>query len=182
MDDPIFDPWSSGDNTAEAPSRPVRWSPVPSSPSSRPDRPPNGSVERVDPGTVGTPRHTSPSGTRGALLEEFVLPSLESVRQRLDAAGHVTRLDPRLADEPPSARFRVSPRLGPLADDDRESPAVLEVVATGVGRGRAVTYRFWLKPLAMTPSHEVSVPAPELTVARTAQVLLDFVEMALGQA
>jgi hypothetical protein len=131
--------------------------------------------EPAEPAAVG--RGWS-SAHRSRRLRETVLPRLEWLVRKVEAAGHRTVLDDRLDSAVPSLRFRLTPRPGPLDDRPASEGAVIEI-ASGSGAPLQIVGRLWLDPLSPSPTQEVRVPAAKLTEAWIDGLLLDFVERAL---
>ena len=118
------------------------------------------------------------SSDAASQLRSLLVPRIVSLSGRLSAARHGTTVDDRLAQHPPSLRFRIEPWHGPFDPEGVRRGAVLEVVLEG-GLGGSVAAHFWLDPLSATPTERRGVPAHEVTGAWLDTVLLDFVRKAL---
>jgi hypothetical protein len=181
FDDPIFDPWSTSEETA----RPVRWRSSTASrgvPVPRPV-PPRARVVEPVPDPVPTPApesaptsHPAQDTERGigggTILAELITPRLRALATKLELARHSTTLDERVGQNPPTVRFRIRPWTGPF-DTFNESGAVIEFVEIDGDDGPLVA-RLWLDPLHANASHECDLSRAGLDGSRVDRLLLDF--------
>ncbi len=175
MDDPIFEPWSSG-----APA-PEPWSGRAPTPEPAPtERTPRWrSTARPGPAATRLIAHSeNPRSGHVEVLRDLLMPRLKDLCHRLEAARHETTVDDRLNHPTPSLRFRLRPWQAPFDGRRAAAGPVLEILLDG-GPAPAVIGRFWVDPDVGAPTHQNRVELSRLTDAWLDRLLLDFVERAL---
>jgi hypothetical protein len=107
-------------------------------------------------------------------VQDVLVPCVEAMSGRLVTAGHQATVDNRLAERPPSYRFRVVPWRGPFDDTEAGPGGVLEIVIEGP-HGDAIVGRIWLDPYSPAPTDERSIPRSDFSAEWLDKLLLDLV-------
>lgn len=152
MEDPIFEPWTTGD-----PAPPV--------------------ADRTPPvGPVGGGSGARPAAGHSTVdfLRAVAVPYLEALCARLRLARHEASLQDLLGETERLVRFNLTPWTGPLSDSATEGAAMLEIGLAG-DRDESVTAWYWLDRSVHAPDRVLTIESSKLTASRIEQIIFDFV-------
>jgi len=116
-------------------------------------------------------------------LRNEAIPLIQTMRRRLDAAGHHSAVQDLLDLPAPALRFLLWPRPGPLAEEGARVLVTLELTLGEVERD-LLAARYWpgSRPAPESVEHLGTVFTAKLTPSWIETQVLAFIEEALERA
>jgi len=166
-EDPIFDPWSTGEPDGPESAREPRGAK------------PAGVAGQLAPADASSHGSGADLPQAARLLRTIGVARLEAIGSRLAAARHVTSVHDLLDEPPRLLRFELTPWPGPLARSAKASPALLEI-GLAPDSSELVTAWSWLSGWDGGPESSSSVSRERLTATWIEGVIVTFVGKVLA--